>query len=103
MFLRNDAVLVVAEHRAMPMTHQRTVTIAYTLEAQQALLVRARRDQARALAALTVAALKALWTQCLKLHRPWVWTRVRADLHASSDHTLKDIGLERSQIDLLFR
>jgi uncharacterized protein YjiS (DUF1127 family) len=40
------------------------------------------------------------------LRAPWaVWTasRTRAQLSALSDHTLRDIGIDRAQIDSLFR
>jgi uncharacterized protein YjiS (DUF1127 family) len=42
----------------------------------------------------------SLWK---KLCSAWMLRRARAELHGLSDRTLKDIGLRRSQIDLLFR
>jgi uncharacterized protein YjiS (DUF1127 family) len=37
------------------------------------------------------------------LRKLWTAARWRSELHALSDHTLKDIGLRRAQIDSLFR
>jgi uncharacterized protein YjiS (DUF1127 family) len=44
------------------------------------------------------------------LRRWWVWllqlhtaARTRKELHALSDHLLKDLGLDRSRIDSLYR
>jgi uncharacterized protein YjiS (DUF1127 family) len=36
-------------------------------------------------------------------HAAWAAARMRKELHALSDRTLKDIGLSRGQIDELFR
>lgn len=41
-----------------------------------------------------------LWRYWLKLRTA---TRTRKELHALSDHLLRDFGLSRSQIDSLFR
>jgi uncharacterized protein YjiS (DUF1127 family) len=37
------------------------------------------------------------------LRKLWTAARWRRELHGLSDHTLKDIGLLRGQIDSLFR
>ena len=39
----------------------------------------------------------------LSFWRSLVFARTRAELHGLSDRTLRDIGLERGQIDALFR
>ena len=39
----------------------------------------------------------------LLLWRSWAAARTRAELRMLSDRTLRDIGLERGQIDRLFR
>lgn len=39
----------------------------------------------------------------LSLWQALVAARTRAELHALSDRTLRDIGLERGRIDALFR
>ena len=39
----------------------------------------------------------------LLIFRSWAAARTRAELRALSDHALRDIGLERRQIDSLFR
>jgi len=38
-----------------------------------------------------------------RLVTAWAAARSRAELHALSDRTLKDIGLSRAEIDALFR
>jgi len=38
-----------------------------------------------------------------RLFAAWAAARSRTELHALSDRTLKDIGLNRAQIDSLFR
>jgi len=38
-----------------------------------------------------------------RFFRFWAAARARDDLRALSDHTLRDIGLQRGQIDTLFR
>ena len=38
-----------------------------------------------------------------RLFQAWAATRTRAELRALSDRALRDIGLERGQIDSLFR
>lgn len=47
--------------------------------------------------------IRKLWQGVLAMHRWFQAARVRSDLHALSDRTLKDIGLSRGQIDSLFR
>jgi uncharacterized protein YjiS (DUF1127 family) len=42
------------------------------------------------------AALRALWGA-------WTASRTRAQLRSLNDHTLRDIGIDRTQIDSLFR
>lgn len=49
------------------------------------------------------ATFRALSEPLVKIHHAWVAARVRSELHALSDRTLKDIGLSRGQIDTLFR
>lgn len=39
----------------------------------------------------------------LRLLEAWTAARTRSELHALSDRALRDIGLERGQIDLLYR
>ena len=39
----------------------------------------------------------------LFIFRAWAAARTRTELRALSDHALRDIGLERRQIDSLFR
>jgi uncharacterized protein YjiS (DUF1127 family) len=74
-----------------------------TIEEQQAIIARARRARAEAVSALAVSAARALWNQGRKLQRAWAIGRTRAQLHALNDHTLRDIGLHRGQIDWLIR
>ena len=44
-----------------------------------------------------------VWQGLLKARQAWVAARARNELHQLSDRTLKDIGLNRGQIDSLFR
>jgi uncharacterized protein YjiS (DUF1127 family) len=74
-----------------------------TIEEQEAIIARARRARAEAVSALALSAARALWNQGLRLQRAWTVARARTELYALSDHSLKDIGLHRSQIDSLFR
>ena len=74
-----------------------------TIEEQQAIVARARRDRARALSALAGSAARALRNQALRLQRAWAVVHTRTELHALSDRTLRDIGLRRSEIDSLIR
>jgi uncharacterized protein YjiS (DUF1127 family) len=54
-----------------------------------------RRRAARILAAMRLLQ---------RLFRSWfVAPRTRRELHALSDHALRDIGLDRQRIDALFR
>ena len=39
----------------------------------------------------------------LRIWRSWAAARTRSELHGLSDRALRDIGLERGQIDALFR
>jgi uncharacterized protein YjiS (DUF1127 family) len=39
----------------------------------------------------------------LRIFRTWREARLRSELHALSDRTLKDIGVTRAEIDSLFR
>ena len=39
----------------------------------------------------------------LLIFRSWAAARTRSELRALSDHALRDIGLERRQIDSLYR
>ena len=73
-----------------------------TLEEVHA-MARARRDRAEATSGLLLSAARALWNGVRKLDRAWMTHRARAELHALSDRTLKDIGLSRGEIDALFR
>ncbi|MGH8723101.1 MAG: DUF1127 domain-containing protein [Burkholderiales bacterium] len=50
-----------------------------------------------------LSAARALWNGGRKLQRAWMTLRTRAELHALSDRTLRDIGLSRTQIDSLYR
>ena len=50
-----------------------------------------------------LAALRALWRGWLNIHAAWNAERARNELRALSDRTLKDIGLQRSEIDSLYR
>ena len=43
------------------------------------------------------------WKLCLAAHRAWNAGRARNELRLLSDRTLRDIGLDRAQIDNLFR
>lgn len=74
-----------------------------SFEKQQALIDRASRARAEALAALIVSAARGLHDQGRRLWRAWAAMRTRAELHALSDRTLRDIGLSRSEIDSLIR
>jgi uncharacterized protein YjiS (DUF1127 family) len=74
-----------------------------TLEEQRPVIARAQRARSGTVSALAVSALRALWTQGLRLHRAWAAERTRAQLHALNDRTLRDIGLHRDQIDSLLR
>jgi uncharacterized protein YjiS (DUF1127 family) len=47
--------------------------------------------------------MRILWNKCLDLFNAWRAARARDELRNLSDHTLKDIGLTRSQIGSLFR
>jgi hypothetical protein len=55
---------------------------------KQAIIARAHRDRADAVAALLVAAARGLWTQVLKLRRAWAaGDRTRATLHRLDDRS----------------
>jgi hypothetical protein len=57
-------------------------------ELKQAIIARAHRDRAEAVAALLVAAAKGLWNQVLKLRRAWAAEdRTRATLQRLSDRS----------------
>ena len=47
--------------------------------------------------------MRILWKKCLELFAAWRAARARDELRNLSDHTLKDIGVARSQIGSLFR
>ena len=47
--------------------------------------------------------MRTVWKGWIKLWHAWRAARARDDLHALSDRTLHDIGLNRGQIDSLFR
>jgi uncharacterized protein YjiS (DUF1127 family) len=49
------------------------------------------------------ASMRILWKKCLELFAAWRAARARDELRNLSDHTLKDIGVTRSQIGSLFR
>jgi uncharacterized protein YjiS (DUF1127 family) len=46
---------------------------------------------------------RALWRRLLGIRREWAAARARRELHALSDHMLKDIGLNRDEVDTLLR
>jgi uncharacterized protein YjiS (DUF1127 family) len=54
-------------------------------------------------AAAAAATLRAIGRGIANLYRNWAAARVRRELHLLSDHTLRDIGLTRDQIDSHFR
>jgi len=74
-----------------------------TFEEQQAIVQRARRGRAEMASGLALAAGNAVWGPVRRLVRSWSGAHARAALYALSDRTLKDIGLQRSQIESLFR
>jgi len=47
--------------------------------------------------------MRTLWKSCFGLFNAWRAARMRTELRALSDRTLKDIGLDRGQIEQLFR
>ena len=58
---------------------------------------------AEKIAAMAVAACGAISRMFAAISRRQERARARLELHRLSDHMLRDIGLERGQIDRLFR
>ncbi len=59
--------------------------------------------RAEALAELAFAAVRGLGRVARSIGRNARRATLRRDLHAMSDHMLRDIGVDRTQIDSLFR
>lgn len=74
-----------------------------TFEQQQTLIHHAMRARDAAFADLIAAFGTAVLNPVRELYRAWRAARARNELRALSDRMLKDIGLNRGEIESLFR
>jgi uncharacterized protein YjiS (DUF1127 family) len=58
-------------------------------------------DRLETIASLAGSALRSVWRGVQHLNELRAKAKMQRDLHALSDHMLRDIGLHRSQIDRL--